>query len=74
MSPATSIVRCAVLFIAVCHSDSLTTADESELKRESKIAGFEEMGTEWGEKGNFEDVSEPHGAKRNDYGMERDGM
>ena len=74
MSPATSFVLCAVLFFAVCRCDSFSKADESELKRESKIAGIQETEAELGEKGNFEDDNEFDEAETNEYGMEQDGM
>ena len=56
MSPETSIL-CALLFFAVCRCDSFSKADESELKRESKIAGIQETEAEWSEKEKFEDVN-----------------
>ena len=73
MSPVTSIVLCAVFFFAVGFCDSFSKADESELKRDPKIAGIEDMRRVWGEKGNFEDVNEFDEVKTNQYGMERDG-
>ena len=74
MSPATSFVLCAVLFfIAVCRCDSFSKADESELKRDAKIAGIEDAGAVWGEKGNFEDVNELDEVKTNQYGIEGEG-
>lgn len=73
MSPATSIVRCAVLFFAVCLCDSFSKADASELKRDPEIAGIEDTGVERGEKENFEDVNELDEVKTNQYEMERDG-
>jgi len=70
MLPATSVVLCAVLFFAVCLCDSF---GESELKRDSKIAGIEDTEAGWSKKGNFEDVNELDEVKANEYGMERDG-
>ena len=74
MSPATSIVLCALLFFAVCRCDSFSKADESELKRQWKIAGIQETGAEWGEKGDFKDVNELHEAETNENEIEQDGM
>ena len=71
MFPVTSIVSCAVFAVGFC--DSFSKADESELKRDPKIAGIEDMRRVWGEKGNFEDVNVFDGVKTNPYGMERDG-
>ena len=73
MSPATSFVLCAVLFFIVCRCDSFSKADESELKRDAKIAGIEDTEAVWGEKGNFEDVNELDEVKANQYGMEGEG-
>ena len=70
MLPATSVVLCAVLFFAVCLCDSF---GESELKKDSKIAGIEDTDAGWSKKGNFEDVNELDEVKTNEYGMERDG-
>ena len=53
MFPRTSIVLCAVFFFAVILGDSFSEADESESKRDPKIAGIEDAGVEWGEKENF---------------------
>ena len=69
MSPVTSIVLCAVFFFAVSFCDSFSKADETELKRDSKIAGIEDLRRVWGEKGNFEDVNEFDEVKTNQYGM-----
>ena len=73
MFPATSIGLCAVIFFSVSLCDSLSKADESELKRDQKIAGIEDTGAEWGENGNFEDVNVLDEVKTSQYGMERDG-
>ena len=73
MSPATSIVLCAVIFFAVSLCDSFSKADQSELKRDQKIAGIEDTGAEWGKKGNFEDVNQLDEVKTSLHGMERDG-
>ena len=73
MSPITSIVLCAVFFFAVSFCDSITKADETELKRDPKIAGIDDMRHAWGENGNFEEVNQFDEVKTNQYGMERDG-
>ena len=73
MSPATSIVWCAVLFFAVSLCDSFSKDGESELKRDRKIAGIEDTGAEWGDEGNFKGVNELDEMKTNQYGMEQDG-
>ena len=73
MIPRTSIVLCAVIFFAVSLCDSFSKPDESELKRDPKIAGIEDTGVGWGEKENFEDVNKLDGLKTSKYGMERDG-
>ena len=51
MFSATSIGLCTVIFFSVSLCDSLSKADESELKRDQKIAGIEDTGAEWGENG-----------------------
>ena len=73
MSPVTSIVLCAVFFFAEILCDSFSIADESELKRDSKIAGIEDTRRVWGEKGNFEDLNELDEVKPNKEEVERDG-
>ena len=73
MSPVTSIVLCAVFFFAVSFCDSFGKAAETELKRDPKIAGVEDMRRVWGEKGNFEYVNESDEVKTNLYEKERDG-
>ena len=73
MFPRTSIVLCAVFFFAVILGDYFSKADESESKRDPKIAGIEDTGVEWGEKEHFEDVNQLNDVKTSQYGMERDG-
>ena len=74
MSPVTSIVLCAVFFFAESLCDSFSIADESELKRDPKIAGIEDTRRVWGEKGNFEDRQvELDELKPNKEEVERDG-
>ena len=74
MSPVSSVALYAVFFFALSLCDLFGKADESELKRDPKIAGIGDTGRVWDEKGTFVDVNELDEVKTNQYGMEGDGM
>ena len=74
MLSTTSIFLCAVsVFVAVSLCDSFSITDESKLKRDPKITGFEDTGVEWGKKENFENVNQLDELKTSQHGMEQDG-